>query len=56
MIAKGLTLQAGSKKGRAIAKSHDVRLCDEPTAALDYDTGKIVLASIKRANEQLGYR
>lgn len=39
---------------RAIAKSPDVLLCDEPTGALDYDTGKVVLASIKRVNEQLG--
>ena len=29
-------------------------LCDEPTGALDYDTGKIVLAAIARVNEQLG--
>jgi putative ABC transport system ATP-binding protein len=39
---------------RAIAKSPDVLLCDEPTGALDYETGKVVLASIKRANEELG--
>jgi putative ABC transport system ATP-binding protein len=31
-----------------------VLLCDEPTGALDYDTGKIVLAAIARANERLG--
>jgi putative ABC transport system ATP-binding protein len=39
---------------RAIAKSPDVLLCDEPTGAFDYDTGKIVLASIDRVNEELG--
>ncbi len=39
---------------RAIVKSPDVLLCDEPTGALDYDTGKVVLAAILRANEQLG--
>ena len=39
---------------RAIAKSPDVLLCDEPTGALDYETGKVVLASIERANEELG--
>jgi putative ABC transport system ATP-binding protein len=31
-----------------------VLLCDEPTGALDCDTGKIVLAAIARANERFG--
>ena len=39
---------------RAIAKRPDVLLCDEPTGALDYDTGKLVLAAIARANSELG--
>jgi putative ABC transport system ATP-binding protein len=39
---------------RAIVKSPDVLLCDEPTGALDYETGKVVLAAIARVNETLG--
>ena len=39
---------------RAIAKRPDVLLCDEPTGALDYETGKLVLAAIARVNVQLG--
>src|SRR5690606_24005724 len=39
---------------RAIAKRPDGLLCDEPTGALDYDTGKLVLAAIARANTDLG--
>jgi len=39
---------------RAIVKSPDVLLCDEPTGALDYDTGKLVLAAIARVNKQFG--
>ncbi len=39
---------------RAIVKSPDVLLCDEPTGALDCETGKLVLSAIARVNEQLG--
>jgi putative ABC transport system ATP-binding protein len=39
---------------RAIAKRPDVLLCDEPTGALDYATGKVVLEVIDRINAELG--
>ena len=39
---------------RAIAKRPDVLLCDEPTGALDYETGKLVLEAIARVNRELG--
>lgn len=39
---------------RAIAKRPDVLLCDEPTGALDYATGRIVLEVIARINAELG--
>ncbi len=38
---------------RAIAKQPDVLLCDEPTGALDYVTGKVVLDVIARVNAEL---
>lgn len=39
---------------RAIAKRPDVLLCDEPTGALDYRTGIVVLSAIARINQTLG--
>ena len=39
---------------RAIVKRPDVLLCDEPTGALDYATGKRVLEAIADINARLG--
>jgi putative ABC transport system ATP-binding protein len=39
---------------RAIVKRPDALLCDEPTGALDYDTGKVVLEAIARVNAEMG--
>jgi putative ABC transport system ATP-binding protein len=39
---------------RAVAKRPDVLLCDEPTGALDYETGKLVLEVIAKVNQDLG--
>jgi putative ABC transport system ATP-binding protein len=39
---------------RAIAKRPDVLLCDEPTGALDAQTGKLVLEVIERVHREIG--
>jgi putative ABC transport system ATP-binding protein len=39
---------------RALAKRPECLLCDEPTGALDIETGRIVLAALARANRELG--
>lgn len=39
---------------RAIAKRPGVLLCDEPTGALDFATGIVVLDALERVNRELG--
>lgn len=39
---------------RAVSKRPDILLCDEPTGALDVQTGKLVLEAIQRVNQELG--
>ena len=39
---------------RAVAKRPDVLLCDEPTGALDLETGRIVLGVLERINREVG--
>jgi putative ABC transport system ATP-binding protein len=39
---------------RAVAKQPDVLLCDEPTGALDFETGKVVLEVLARTHRELG--
>src|SRR6185503_16541647 len=39
---------------RAVAKRPDILLCDEPTGALDFETGIRVLSVIERVNRELG--
>ena len=38
---------------RAVAKNSDIILCDEPTGALDYETGKAILALLAKEVREL---
>jgi putative ABC transport system ATP-binding protein len=38
---------------RAVVKKPEVLLCDEPTGALDFATGKMVLEMLDRVNREL---
>jgi putative ABC transport system ATP-binding protein len=39
---------------RAVAKRPEILLCDEPTGALDFRSGVVVLEAIERVNQDLG--
>lgn len=39
---------------RAVCKQPDILLCDEPTGALDFRTGILVLETLERVNRELG--
>lgn len=39
---------------RAVAKRPDVLLCDEPTGALDVNTGRLVLSVLEQVNRETG--
>ncbi len=39
---------------RAVVKRPDILLCDEPTGALDFRTGRLVLGVLEKVNRELG--
>ena len=53
-LIPSLTARENVYIARAVAKRPSVLLCDEPTGALDFRTGILVLDVIERVNRELG--
>lgn len=47
-------LSGGEQHARAIAKKPELLLCDEPTGALDYQTGKRILKILQNMSRENG--